>query len=293
MLHADRRTGDYLAALAEAVRPGLVLDFGTGSGPRRAAARAVARRVCAVEASDIAELRQSRCSPPTECTTKSRWFAVGPGRSNCPSRPICSSRRSSETNRSRRRSSRRRRCPSPPAEAAGTDDPADTYAARAAASDSGYPGQTARDRAQRCRALAMLVRHRVPTTSDAAIPGPVHAPTGCGWSPVAAWGPPVGLATWPAPPSMRPRALVPISSSCGGASASPRPSAGLRGQTAATLAPRTWRLQLGDFGMAVPDRVHAVPGAALCVHAAPGGRQPRQAQLRSRREERERPSTRS
>ncbi len=60
MLHDDRRTGDYLKALAEAVRPGdVVLDVGTGSGVLAvAAARAGARRVYAVEGSDIAEVAE-------------------------------------------------------------------------------------------------------------------------------------------------------------------------------------------------------------------------------------------
>ena len=60
MLHDERRTGDYLAALAEAVRPDdVVLDIGTGSGVLAlAAARGGARCVYAIEASDIAEVAQ-------------------------------------------------------------------------------------------------------------------------------------------------------------------------------------------------------------------------------------------
>jgi precorrin-6B methylase 2 len=60
MLHDERRTGDYLRALAAAVRPDdVVLDIGTGSGVLAvAAARAGARHVYAVEASDIAEVAE-------------------------------------------------------------------------------------------------------------------------------------------------------------------------------------------------------------------------------------------
>ena len=60
MLHDDRRTSDYIAALRRAVRPeDIVLDIGTGSGVLAiAAARAGARHVYAVEASDIADVAE-------------------------------------------------------------------------------------------------------------------------------------------------------------------------------------------------------------------------------------------
>ena len=60
MLHDDRRTSDYIAALREAMRPeDIVLDIGTGSGVLAiAAARAGARHVYAVEASDIADVAE-------------------------------------------------------------------------------------------------------------------------------------------------------------------------------------------------------------------------------------------
>jgi len=56
MLHDDRRTRDFISAVTAAVRPGdVVLDIGTGSGVLAvAAARAGAKHVYAVEASDIA-----------------------------------------------------------------------------------------------------------------------------------------------------------------------------------------------------------------------------------------------
>jgi len=58
MLDDHRRTRDFVAGITAAVRPGdVVLDIGTGSGVLAvAAARAGARRVYAVEATDIADV---------------------------------------------------------------------------------------------------------------------------------------------------------------------------------------------------------------------------------------------
>ena len=79
MLHDHRRTGDHLAAVAEAVRPGdVVLDVGTGSGVLAvAAARAGARRVYAVEASDIAEVaeRVFAAKPPADIPSGAQQVA--------------------------------------------------------------------------------------------------------------------------------------------------------------------------------------------------------------------------
>jgi protein arginine N-methyltransferase 1 len=60
MLHDDRRTRDFIAGVSATVRPGdVVLEVGTGSGVLAvAAARAGARRVYAVEASDIADVAE-------------------------------------------------------------------------------------------------------------------------------------------------------------------------------------------------------------------------------------------
>lgn len=61
MLHDDRRTSDYLTAITAAVQPGdVVVDIGTGNGVLAvAAARAGARHVYAVEATDIADVAEA------------------------------------------------------------------------------------------------------------------------------------------------------------------------------------------------------------------------------------------
>jgi precorrin-6B methylase 2 len=60
MLHDERRTGDYIAAIGAAIRPDdIVLDIGTGSGILAvAAAKAGAKHVYALEASDIADVAE-------------------------------------------------------------------------------------------------------------------------------------------------------------------------------------------------------------------------------------------
>ena len=76
-----------------------MLDIGTGSGVLAvAAARAGARRVYAVEASDIAEVAE-RVFAANEVQDRVTLVPGGRGRSSSPSRPICWSPRSSATSR--------------------------------------------------------------------------------------------------------------------------------------------------------------------------------------------------
>ena len=112
MLHDERRTGDYLAALAAAVRSDdVVLDIGTGSGVLAlAAARAGARRVYAVEASDIAEVAE-KVSGSTGEEIRSTLLPAGHALLSCPSGRTCSWRKSSAMSPWKRKSSRPRSMP--------------------------------------------------------------------------------------------------------------------------------------------------------------------------------------
>ena len=198
MLHDDRRTSDYLAAIAAAVRPGdVVLDIGTGSGVLAvAAARAGARRVYAVEASDIAGVAE-RVFAANGVRTASRSSRGWSREIELPepadllvSEVIGSEPLEEEiletTLDARRRLLKPRR----------TADPADADAAGAAAAPSGRRGEAARDRAQRrssaggdCTAWSSSRCWTPPRQ------GPVNMPTEAevvaGWPPV---GPPVALA---------------------------------------------------------------------------------------------------
>ena len=112
MLDDDRRTEAYLAALTKAVRPeDVVLDIGTGTGVLAvAAARAGARHVYAVEATDIADVAE-RVFTANGVGDRVTLIRGGRPRSSCRSAPISSSRRSSAVSRSRRRSSNPRWMP--------------------------------------------------------------------------------------------------------------------------------------------------------------------------------------
>ena len=199
MLHDERRTGDYLAAIAAAVRPDdVVLDIGTGSGVLAvAAARAGARHVYAVEASDIAEVggagvRGQRGAGPGDAPPRlvtADW--------SCPSRPTSWSPRSSATNHSRRRSSRP---PSTPARrllapGARLIPHALTLLARPVMLPEAEIRQRAFGRAAVERWRDLYDIDFTPLL-DAAIPGPTHTITE--GEVVATWpqvGPPVVLTT--------------------------------------------------------------------------------------------------
>ena len=183
MLHDDRRTGDYISALVAAVRPGdVVLDIGTGSGVLAvAAARSGARRVYAVEASDIADVagRVFAANGVTEIG-HARSGLVAPDRAARAGRPA--GRRDHRQRAARGGDPRdhARRAP-PPAETRRAADPPQAHAARAAPSPAGRRGQAARDRAGGRRALAAAVRHGVPTTARRRRPCPrQHADRGRG-----------------------------------------------------------------------------------------------------------------
>ena len=180
MLHDDRRTGDYLAALAPRCGPDdVVLDIGTGSGVLAvAAARAGARRVYAVEASDIAAVAaagvrgQRRTGPrdaPPRMVEADR--AAGAGRP--------AGRRGHRQRAVRGRDPRdHARCPSPSPQAGRPLDSACAHAVRPVRSCCPRPrsGNASFGRAavERWRDLYGIDFEPL---LDAAFPGPIHTIT--------------------------------------------------------------------------------------------------------------------
>ena len=192
MLHDDRRTGDYLAALAAAVRPGdVVLDIGTGSGVLAvAAARAGARRVYAVEASDIAEVagRVFAANGVTDTVTLvpgwSRQIELPEPADLLVAEIIGNEPLEEEILETTLDARRRLLKPDARLDPAPADPPGP------AAPPPGRRGQAARDRAGGRRALAGPVRAWSSSRcSTPPLPGPVNMPTEA--EVVAAW-PPVG-----------------------------------------------------------------------------------------------------
>jgi len=197
MLHDDRRTSDYIVALREAVRPDdVVLDIGTGSGVLAvAAARAGARHVYAVEASDVADVAE--CVFADNAVQDRVTLIRGWSREIELPEPADLLVAELIGNEHVRGGDPRddAGCPAPAAETGRAADSAHARARGSSVAHTRRGCQAARNRAGRHRALAGAVRDRVPVSARRRGPRSRQQPTEAGV--VARWprvGPPVPLA---------------------------------------------------------------------------------------------------
>jgi precorrin-6B methylase 2 len=274
MLHDDRRTNDYLAALAEAVRPGdVVLDIGTGSGVLAiAAARAGARRVYAVEGSDIAEVAERVFAANGVEDT----VTLVPGWSRLAELPEPADLLVAEVIGNEPLEEEilettldaRRRLLKPGARLIPHEL---TLLARPLL----LPEEDARQRAIGEKAIErwrQLYSMEFEALLDAAIPGPVNMPTeaevAATWPPV---GPPVALATLDLTTfddaSVRASADLPVDPPGAVNAVAVTFRASLCGTIEHTLDPWTWPTSSWAVSVWVlPDRLDLEPGSALRVH---------------------------
>ena len=274
MLHDDRRTHDYLAALAgpfdrvtSCSTSAPEAECSRSQRPGRGPGGSMPSRPATSQRSP------SRCSLSTGWTTRSRWSPVGRERSSCPNEPTCWWRRSSATSHWRRRSSRPPStlvvaCLKPDARLIPHDL---TLMARPLLLPDGEARQRAIGHAavERWRELYDM---EFQPLLDAAIPGPVNMPTeaevAAAWPPV---GPPVVLAKLDltsfedASVSASADLVVDAPGAVNAVAVTFR--ADLYGTVAHTLDPWTWPTSSWATSVCVlPDALHVGPGAVLRVH---------------------------
>jgi len=274
MLHDDRRTRDYLAAIAEAVRPGdVVLDIGTGSGVLAVAAvRAGARRVYAVEGSDIADAaeRVFAANRVQETVTLIRGWSRTvdlPERADLLVAEIIGNEPLEEEILETTLDARRRLL-KPDARLIPHEL---TLLARPLLLPEGEARQRAIGRAAVDRWRELYGMEFQPLL-EAAVPGPVNMPTEA--EVAATWpqvGPPVALATIDltgfSEASVCSSADLVVDAPGAVNAVAVTFSAALHGAIAHTLDPWTWPTSSWATSVWVlPDTVHVEPGAALRVH---------------------------